>query len=128
MNDILNEALDSDFVRPARHYKGQELAPYTEGSRLILNQVRNEDDSGMFFVWSFLYVHIMLKKNKREIISLAWNKDKFRETLFEWVSGFDKEDSILAENIVVEIINEANKAIVETIPSPNQLPDQPGNK
>ena len=95
MNDILNEALDSDFVRPARHYQGQELAPYTEGSRLILNQVRNDDDSGMFFVWAFLYVHIMLKKNKREIISLAWNKDKFRETLFEWVSGFDKEDSII---------------------------------
>jgi len=127
-NEILEEALNSSFVSPEREFKGEKLAPYTEGSRLLLQQIRDDGDSGMFFVWAFLFTHILLKKDRKEALSLAWNKDKYRETLFEWVSKMTKEDGILAEDIVLAIISEANKGGVEAVPQAHKLPEQPGNK
>lgn len=120
MSDILNEELDSAFVAPARQFKGEELAPYTEGSRILLSQVRDDSDSGSFFVWSFVYMHILIKKDRKAAIALAWNKDKFRETILDWLSDKTKEDSENAENIVVAIINESNKGSVEAIQSYGQ--------
>jgi len=73
-NEILDE-LNASFVSGEREFKGEALAPYTEGSRLLLLQVRDENDSSIFFVWSFLYLHILLRKNRKEAIKLAWNRD-----------------------------------------------------
>jgi len=123
MNDILNEELDSAFVAPAKQFKGEELAPYTEGSRLLLMQVRDENDSSAFFVWAFIYLHILLKKNRKEAIQAAWNKDGFRENLFEWVSKQSEADRDLATTICSAMVEEASKARVEVIPTPNQLPE-----
>ena len=117
MNDILNEELNSAFVQPERQFKGEAIAPYTEGSRLLLLQVRDEQDSSVFFIWSFLYIHIQLAKSKKEAIKLAWNKDLFREKVMDWIENKNEQDRAEATNIVSSIIEQSQKGQVETIGS-----------
>jgi hypothetical protein len=117
MSDILDEELNATFVRPGRDFKGQPLAEYTEGSRLLMIQCKEQQDSSIYFIWAFLYLHILLAKNKKEAIKLAWDKDLFRERLLEWVADKTQEDRELATNIVSSIIDEASKARVSIISS-----------
>ena len=117
MSDILDEELNATFVRPGRDFKGQSLAEYTEGSRLLMIQCKEQQDSSIYFIWAFLYLHILLAKNKKEAIKLAWDKDLFRERLLEWVADKTQEDRELATNIVSSIIDEASKARVSIISS-----------
>lgn len=117
MNDILDEALNSSFVSPQREYKGEKLAPYTEGSRLLLVQCRADEDTTAFFIWAFLYIHIQLEKNRKEAIKLAWDKDLFREKLIEWITDKTEDDRIAASNLVTAIVDEVAIGQVEAIPS-----------
>jgi len=117
MSDILDEELNATFVRPGRDFKGQPLAEYTEGSRLLVIQCKEQQDSSIYFILAFLYLHILLAKNKKEAIKLAWDKDLFRERLLEWVADKTQEDRELATNIVSSIIDEASKARVSIISS-----------
>jgi len=117
MNDILNEELNSAFVQPERQFKGEAIAPYTEGSRLLLLQVRDEQDSSVFFIWAFLYMHIQLAKSKKDAIKLAWNKDLFREKVMDWIENKNEVDRAEATNIVSSIIEQSQKGQVEPIGS-----------
>lgn len=117
MNDILDDELNSAFVTPDKTFKEQKLSPYTEGSRLLLMQIRSDDDSAMFFVWAFIFVHIELAKNRKDAIRLCWNKDSFREKLVDWMSGFSDQDRESATALVGEVLEEARKGQVEIIPS-----------
>jgi hypothetical protein len=117
MSDILDEELNATFVRPGRDFKGQPIAEYTEGSRLLMIQCKEQQDSSIYFIWAFLYLHILLAKNKKEAIKLAWDRDLFRERLLEWVADKTQEDRELATNIVSSIIDEASKAKVSIISS-----------
>ena len=49
MSDILDEELNASFVRPSIEYKGQPLAEYTEGSRLLMVQCKEPQDSSVYF-------------------------------------------------------------------------------
>jgi len=117
MNDILNDELNSAFIANDRQFKGEAIAPYTEGSRLLLLQVRDEQDSSVFFIWAFLYMHIQLAKNKKDAIKLAWNKDLFREKVMDWIENKNEQDRAEATNIVSSIIEQSQKGQVETIGS-----------
>ena len=116
----IDEELNSMFVSPDREYKGEKLAPYTEGSRLLVLQVRDDNDSSVYFIWAFILIHIELAKNRKNAIKLAWNKDLFREKVMEFIDGKSVEDRDEATNIVSAIIDEAHKGKVEAIPSPHQ--------
>ena len=121
MNTIsLDEELNSAFIAPDREYIGEKLAPYTEGSRLLLMQVRDDEDSSIYFIWSFIYVHILLAKNKKDAIKLAWNKNLFREKIMEYIEGKTEADREVATTIVSSILDEAQKGRVEAIPAPHQ--------
>jgi hypothetical protein len=115
MSDILDDELNATLVRPGRDYKGQPLAEYTEGSRLLMIQCKDQQDSSVYFIWSFLYLHILLAKNRKEAIKLAWDKDAFREKVLDWVADKTSEDRELATNIVSSIIDEASKARVSVV-------------
>lgn len=115
MSDTLIEELNSAFVAPTKSFKGDELAPYTEGSRLLFMQVRGDDDSPTYFIWAFIFLHIQIAKNKKAAIRLAWNKDEFREKLMDWVVGKTDSDRDLATDLVTSIIDEANKGQVEAV-------------
>lgn len=84
MSDNLEQDLDEAFIAPDTFFKGEKLAPYTEGSRLLMLQVRDEADSAIYFVWSFVYIHILLAQDRRAAIKLAWDRDAFREKLLDW--------------------------------------------
>lgn len=120
-NEILDE-LSASFVTPEKEFKGEILAPYTEGSRLLMLQIRDENDSSIFFIWAFLYLHILLKKNRKEAIRLAWNKDLFREKILDWISDKTDIDRDIGTSLVSKIIEEAAKAQVEAIPQPGTKP------
>jgi hypothetical protein len=127
MSDTDLEAeLNSSFVSPDRFFKDQRLAPYTEGSRLLMIQIRNEADSPIFFVYSFLYLHILLAKNRKEAIKLSWDRDLFRERVMDWTEGFSENDRDSASLLVADILNESNKSRVNVIPS--GTPQPPGNE
>lgn len=113
-NEILEE-LNASFVAGERTFKGKPLAPYTEGSKLLLLQVRDDGDSSLYFVYSFVFVHILIKENRREAINLCWDKDRFRERLFDWIAGFNQSDLGEASKIVSEIIEEAGRGSVEVL-------------
>ena len=117
MNDILNDELNSAFIPNEKQFKGEAIASYTEGSRLLLLQVRDEQDSSVFFIWAFLYMHIQLAKSKKEAIKLAWNKDLFREKVMDWIENKNEQDRAEATNIVSAIIEQSQKGQVEPIGS-----------
>ena len=107
MSISLEEELNSAFISPEKEFMGDKLAPYTEGSRLLLLQVRDDEDSSFYFIWSFIYVHILLAKNKKEAIKLAWNKNLFREKIMEYIEGKTEADREVATTIVSKILDEA---------------------
>ena len=120
MSISLEEELNSAFISPQKEFMGEKLAPYTEGSRLLLLQVRDDNDSSFYFIWSFIYVHILLAKNKKDAIKLCWNKDLFREKIMEYIEGKTEADREVATTIVSNILDEAQKGKVDVIPSPHQ--------
>ena len=121
----LIEELNQAFVTPDRYFKKDKLAPYTEGSRLLLLQVRDSADSPIFFVYGFIFIHIMLARNRKSAIKLAWDKETFRDKVMEWSENMSEEDRDTASVLVTSILNEANRARVNVIPS--GVPEPPGN-
>ena len=121
----LEDELNAAFVSPDRFFKGEKLAPYTEGSRLLCLQVRDEGDSSLWFVWSFLYMHLLLAKDRRAAIRLAWDRDAYREKLLDWMADKTEADRAVASQLVAAILDEAAKGAVEVIPSGG--PQPPGN-
>jgi hypothetical protein len=115
MNEILDSELNSAFISQERDFCGEKLAPYTEGSRLLLMQAKTDEDVPLFFVWSFLFLHIQLAKSKREAIKLAWDKDAFREKVLDWADTKTAKDREEATNLVGLILEEASKGVVEPI-------------
>jgi hypothetical protein len=122
MSEILDSELNSAFIAPERVFNGEKLAPYTEGSRLLLVQIRSDDDSAVFFVWAFIFIHIQIGKDRKEAIRLCWDKDSFREKLMEWVVGLTEKDREKATALVGEILEESSKGQVEVIPTPTTSP------
>jgi hypothetical protein len=120
MSISLEEELNSAFISPQKEFMGEKLAPYTEGSRLLLLQVRDDSDSSIYFIWSFIYVHILLAKNKKDAIKLCWDKDLFREKIMEYIEGKTEADREVATTIVSNILDEAQKGKVDVIPAPHQ--------
>jgi len=117
MNISLDEELNSAFVANAKHYNGEKLADYTEGSRLLLLQVRSDEDTTMFFIWAFIFMHIQIAKNRDTAIELAWNKNLFRSRLLDWMENKNDEERSIASKLVETIIEEANRGEVVVIPS-----------
>jgi hypothetical protein len=123
MNEILDNELNSVFVAPEREFCGEALAPYTEGSRLLLLQAKTDDDVPLFFVWAFVFLHIQLAKNRKETIRLAWDKDSFRDKVLQWADTKTEAQREQATALVGSILEEASKGIVEPI----KTGTQPGN-
>ena len=123
--EALLQELDNSLISPDRYFKNQKLAPYTEGSRLLMLQVRDDSDSAIYFVWSFIYLHILLAEDRKRAIRLAWDKDAFREKLMDWIAEMSEEDRTTASIMCSSILSEANKARVNVIPSAIAAP--PGN-
>lgn len=116
MSDEILDELSATFVSPDREFKGKKLAPYTEGSRLLLLQIRDDGDSSLYFVYSFIFIHILLKDNRKDAINLCWKKDEFRERLFDYIAKFNNNDLAEASALVGKIIEEAGRGQVEIIP------------
>jgi len=123
--EALLQELDNSLISPDRFFKDKRLAPYTEGSRLLMLQVRDDSDSAIYFVWSFIYLHILLAEDRKKTIRLAWDKDAFREKLMDWIAEMTEDDRNTASVMCSAILAEANKARVNVIPSAIAAP--PGN-
>jgi len=123
--EALLQELDNSLISPDRYFKNQKLAPYTEGSRLLMLQVRDDSDSAIYFVWSFIYLHILLAEDRKKTIRLAWDKDAFREKLMDWIAEMTEDDRNTASVMCSAILAEANKARVNVIPAAIAAP--PGN-
>jgi hypothetical protein len=121
-NEILDSELNSAFVAPSRLFRGNALAPYTEGSRLLLVQIRSDEDTAVFFVWAFVFLHTQLAKDKKETIRLCWDKELFRERLMEWICDFSERDRQTATDLVSDILEEAGRGQVDVIPTPSANP------
>lgn len=115
MSISIEEELNSVFVSPEREFDGEILAPYTEGSRLLLLQAKTDEDVPLFFVWAFVYLHIQLAKNRKETIKLAWDKEAFRDKVLQWADTKTEAQREQATSLVGSILEEASKGIVEPI-------------
>jgi len=119
--DFVNdeEPLKKDFENAAfalnqRQFKGQKLNKFTLGHRIVLNQIREPDDSTEFFIWSTIF---SLIKSRDEVVDLAWNKAKFRRAVIDWVDTMKQEDFDEAVKLVSSIYEEINGSAVEVLDS-----------
>lgn len=124
--ESLQQELDQAFISEDRYFKDQKLAPYTEGSRLLMIQVRDEADSPIFFVYAFIYIHILLAKNRKAALKQAWDKELFRDKVMEWSETMSEQDRDAASLLVANILTESNKPKVNVISS--GVPQPPGNE
>jgi len=109
--EILNKALDKSFVINERMFKGNKVGKFTLGTRIVMNQIREEADTTEFFIWSSLYC---LTHPRSELVKLAWDKAKFREAVLNWSDDFNEADFIEGVKIVDEIFSEIAEARVQT--------------
>ena len=101
---------DSPFALNQRTFKGQKLNKFTLGHRVILSQIREENDSTEFFIWSTIF---SLLKDKEEVVDLAWNKTKFRKAVIDWIDTLSEKDFEEALNVVNSIYNEIAESRIE---------------
>ena len=109
--EILNKALDKSFVINERLFKGQKLNKFSLGTRIVINQIREEIDTTEFFIWSTLFC---LVQTRAELVKLAWDKAKFREAVLNWSDDFTEQDFMDGVKIVDEIFGELADARVQT--------------
>jgi hypothetical protein len=88
-------------------------------------QVRSEDDAGLFFIWAFLYLHLELRKDRKNAIRLCWNREAFREAVLDFSSGMTIADRDSAAAVVNAMLDEAARA--ETEVQATGRPAPPGN-
>lgn len=109
--EILNKNLDKTFALGERQFKGQKLNKFTLGHRIILNQVREEQDSTEFFIWSTLFCLITPRER---LVELGWEKNKFRGAVLDWADKFAEEDFVEAVKIVEDVFKEITDSRVTT--------------
>ena len=121
----LSQELDGAFVPAGRTWQGQPLAPYTEGSRILLSQIRAEDDAGLFFIWAFVFLHLELARDRASAIRLCWDRPAFRGAVLDFSARMTAADRVAATAIVNAVLDEAARAETEAVPSGKPAP--PGN-
>lgn len=109
-DEALGAKQDSPFALNQRSFKGQRLNKFTLGHRVILSQIREENDSTEFFVWSTVF---SLLKDKEEVVGLAWNKTRFRKAVIDWIDTLKESDFEEALGVVNSIYNEIAESRVE---------------
>jgi len=109
--EVLSKNLDKAFTLGERQFKGQKLNKFTLGHRIILNQIREEEDSTEFFIWSTLFC---LVTTRERLVELGWSKTKFRMAVLEWADKFVEEDFIDAVKIVEDVFKEITDSKVYT--------------
>jgi len=110
-DEVLAKNLDKAFALGERQFKGQKLNKFTLGHRIILNQVREEQDSTEFFIWSTLFC---LTTPREKLVELGWDKNKFRGAVLDWADKFVEEDFIEAVKIVEDVFKEITDSKVTT--------------
>lgn len=110
-DEILAKNLDKTFALGERQFKGQKLNKFTLGHRIILNQVREEQDSTEFFIWGTLFC---LVNQREKLVELGWDKNKFRKAVLDWADKFVEEDFIEAVKIVEDVFREITDSKVTT--------------
>lgn len=110
-DEVLARNLDKTFALGERQFKGQKLNKFTLGHRIILNQVREEQDSTEFFIWGTLFC---LVTPRERLVELGWDKNKFRAAVLDWADKFVEEDFIEAVKIVEDVFKEITDSKVTT--------------
>lgn len=110
-DEVLAKNLDKTFALGERQFNGQKLNKFTLGHRIILNQVREEQDSTEFFIWSTLFC---LVTPREKLVELGWDKNKFRAAVLNWADKFVEEDFVEAVKIVEDVFKEITDSKVTT--------------
>jgi len=108
--EILNKTLDKSFVINERSFKGYKINKFSLGTRIVINQIREDSDTTEFFIWSTLYC---LTQPRSDLVKLAWDKAKFRESVLNWSDEFTEQDFMDGVKIVDEIFSEITDARVQ---------------
>jgi hypothetical protein len=128
--------LSKQFLHPGYTFKGQALRPYTAGTEMLFNQVFERDDAAATIFLIFIFIHVrdfepLFDKKTGKLlseglISLCWDKLKFRRAFLIWIESMghlSKEDNTEAMNLFEDIRGWARKSSVEVIPDP-ALPEK----
>ena len=104
------------YVAPPRVFRGMELKPYSLGNKMLLAMITREGDPNSFFLFSLLYV---LTQSRAVVQKAAANKDQIREDVLAWLDVLEMSDAdqSAAQDLAIEILQEANKEKVDPIAS-----------
>ncbi len=114
----------SEFTRPRYSFKGNELVPYTYGYELLFNQVRDQEDTGLYTWLAFVFLlwpkdPSNPEQHRKLAIQAAWRVADFREALLTWMDlngPFTNEDKLEAKRIYEENMKAAAETSVEVVP------------
>lgn len=97
-------ALEREFVRPCATFQNRPLWPFTPGSKALYAMVISDDDTRLYRVLAFLFIHIRRGGKDMEsdlaanVVPLVWgNMDLFRMkvlSLCDSMSDADLEEAI----------------------------------
>lgn len=101
----------SALVEPPPQVLGMQLRPFTAGSLILLQIVKNplldgtaNDDDLFFHVASFIYIH---KADLSEVRKCIRNREKFEENVFKFAETFSVKDLIASAQDIKGIIEKS---------------------
>src|SRR6267142_1273775 len=98
----LQETQQREQVRPKYSFKGQELAPYSRGTRILYGMISDDRDLVIYRVMAFLYIHL---NPRSEVIPMVWGDiNKFREKMIDYRETLSDQDIEEANKLVDEIL------------------------
>lgn len=90
LDNLPDPSSDLAFVAPGHVFRGFSLNPPATGYRLLWQQVivspDGERQSAAFLAWALVFLLSLDKKKAREI---AFDRNKFRQELLNWMDQFD---------------------------------------
>ena len=113
--------LEREHLRPLPEWKCKQLWPYTPGTRMIWNQV-TDDDTLEYWALAFIFIHLRRSEltckadMARHVIPLAWKINNFRAEVMEFREGIEKEDVDLAITIMEEAFAAAKRTEIQAGP------------
>lgn len=131
------ESLEREHMRPFWKFKGRELWPFTQGSKLMWRHVLKDDITPELKGLSFVFIHLKRTESKfkddaRRHLHFVWNILDFRAELLEWVASEKLTDAdtqeaikIAAENIQAD---EDTKVTVQDTRSDEEKIREAGKK
>lgn len=109
---------DNAFLELTSEFKGQELSPWTEKTRLLYLGVM-EDGNSVYSCYALVFLLLKYHAAPKEAVNLAFNREAFRDAVLDWAETFEDGDRDECITLASSILESGAKGKVEAMPGGN---------